>query len=105
MRFFAAIGNFILSYPLIVIAVFAVMNIIALAFYVSDKNKAKKGAWRIPEATLIALAWAFGSVGALIGMYVYRHKTKHIKFILLVPMAFIVHLALVIFSLIATTLV
>lgn len=105
MKIFAAIGNFILSYPLVVIALFLVMNLIALAFYVADKKKAKKGAWRIPEATLIGLAWAFGSVGALIGMYVYRHKTKHIKFTLLVPLAFIVHLAFIIFSLVATTLV
>ena len=92
MKIFAAIGNFILSYPLVVIALFLVMNLIALAFYVADKKKAKKGAWRIPEATLIGLAWAFGSVGALIGMYVYRHKTKHIKFTVGIPVILVVQI-------------
>ncbi|MBR6768519.1 MAG: DUF1294 domain-containing protein [Clostridia bacterium] len=93
MKFFEFCGNFILDHTLIVVAILAVMNLIALAFYVSDKNKAKKGKWRIPEATLVGLAWLFGSVGALIGMYVFRHKTKHIKFVTLVPLAFVVQVA------------
>ena len=71
----------------------AVMSLIAFIFYAADKKKAQKGKWRTPEATLIGLAWLFGSVGALCGMYLVRHKTKHIKFILLVPLAFIVQFA------------
>lgn len=51
-----------------------------------DKLKAKRGAWRIPEATLIAVAAAGGSIGSLIGMYLFRHKTRHIKFTLGIPL-------------------
>ena len=93
MAVFKAIGQFFIDYPLVPLAVLLVMNLVSMIAYYADKKKAKKGAWRTPEATLIALAWAFGSIGALVGMYGFRHKTKHIKFILLVPLAFVVHLA------------
>lgn len=95
-------GEFIKNYPWIVLAILTIMNLIALIAYVSDKKKAKKGKWRTPEATLITLAWLFGSVGALIGMYGFRHKTQHIKFILLVPLAFVVQSAFLILALYAT---
>ncbi|MBQ7365451.1 MAG: DUF1294 domain-containing protein [Clostridia bacterium] len=101
MAIFEAIGRFFLDYPLVPIALLLVMNLVSLVAYYADKQKAKKGTWRTPEATLIALAWAFGSIGALVGMYGFRHKTKHIKFIILVPLAFIVHLLLFAVSLIA----
>lgn len=101
MSFFKVIGQFILDYPLVLVAILLVMNLVSAIAYYADKQKAKKGKWRTPEATLIALAWAFGSVGALVGMYGFRHKTKHAKFIILVPLAFIVHVALVAVSLIA----
>lgn len=51
-----------------------------------DKYKAKKNLWRIPEATLIGVAAVGGSVGSLIGMYTVRHKTKHLKFALGIPL-------------------
>ena len=51
-----------------------------------DKQKAKRSAWRIPEATLMAVAVAGGSIGSLIGMQVFRHKTRHIKFALGIPL-------------------
>ena len=70
------------------------MNIITFIAYAVDKSKAKRGAWRTPEAVLIGLSFLFGSVGALLGMYLLRHKTKHIKFIILVPLSFILHAAL-----------
>ena len=103
MKFFEICGNFILDHTVIVMAILAFMNLISFSFYVSDKNKAKKGKWRIPEATLVGLAWLFGSVGALIGMYVYRHKTKHVKFVLLVPLAFIAQVAFFALSVYAAT--
>ena len=43
----------------------------------ADKHKARKGAWRIPEATLFFLALAGGALGATLGMHVFHHKTKH----------------------------
>lgn len=52
----------------------------------TDKFKAKKNLWRIPEATLMTVAVLGGSVGSLIGMYTVRHKTKHLKFTLGIPL-------------------
>lgn len=72
-------------------------NIVTYIFYYVDKRKAKKGAWRIPESTLILLAFAGGSVGALLGMQVLRHKTKHVKFLICVPLALILHVGLLLF--------
>ena len=62
---------------LIYIAVLAVMSFIALLAYFSDKRRAKKGKWRISEAFLLALGFFGGAVGALLGMNLFRHKTKH----------------------------
>ena len=56
------------------------VNAIAFALMLIDKQKARKGAWRIPEKTLIGIALAGGSLGGLLGMNLLRHKTKHLKF-------------------------
>lgn len=56
-----------------------------------DKHKAKKNLWRIPEATLLGIAFAGGSFGVLLGMQAARHKTKHLKFSMGVPVIFAVH--------------
>ena len=50
-----------------------------------DKIKAKKNLWRIPEATLIGVAAIGGSIGAIAGMNLFRHKTKHAKFYIGLP--------------------
>lgn len=50
-----------------------------------DKEKARRGRWRIPEATLMGVAAVGGSIGALFGMYAFRHKTRHIKFTVGIP--------------------
>lgn len=59
-----------------------------------DKQKARKNRWRIPERTLIGSALLGGSVGALLGMYTFRHKTRHLKFTLGVPAILIAQIAL-----------
>ncbi len=51
----------------------------------ADKHRARKNLWRIPEAVLLWTAVLGGSLGALIGMYTVRHKTRHLKFTLGVP--------------------
>lgn len=51
-----------------------------------DKIKAKKKRWRIPEATLFLVAAVGGSIGSLIGMYTFRHKTKHMSFVVGMPL-------------------
>ena len=54
-----------------------IMSIIALILYRADKTKAQKGKWRIKEATLLAAGFFGGAAGALLGMKLFRHKTKH----------------------------
>ena len=54
-----------------------IISIVALAAYGLDKRKAKKGVWRTKEAVLLGLGFCGGAVGALLGMKVFRHKTKH----------------------------
>ena len=56
------------------------VNAAAFTLMLIDKQKARKGAWRIPEKTLIGIALAGGSLGGLLGMNLLRHKTKHLKF-------------------------
>ena len=65
------------------------MSLLAFALYAIDKSRARRGAWRIPERTLILLAYLGGAPGAWIAMTALRHKTKHMKFLVLVPLAFV----------------
>jgi len=69
----------------------AAINIIAFVLCVYDKAAAKSDARRIPEKTLLSVAAAFGSYGMLAGMYLVRHKTKHLKFTVLVPVMAVFH--------------
>ena len=78
----------------ILLAVLLLVNLLAFALYGIDKLKAKKAAWRIPETALQLVAFLGGSAGALLGMEVFRHKTKHAKFKVLVPLFLILHIAL-----------
>lgn len=61
------------------------INALGFLLMLADKYKAKKNLWRIPEATLMGVAVLGGSVGCLAGMYLVRHKTKHPKFTLGMP--------------------
>ena len=65
--------NIILGYLLVV-------NIISFLLHGIDKYKAKKGRWRISEATLLLMAVIGGSIGAWVGMRIWHHKTMHKKF-------------------------
>ncbi|MBQ3089500.1 MAG: DUF1294 domain-containing protein [Oscillospiraceae bacterium] len=73
----------------------AVINLAAFLLYGIDKLKAQRGAWRISEATLLLSALVGGSVGALLGMKLFRHKTLHPKFTIGVPAILILQIALV----------
>lgn len=70
-----------------------VINVAAFVAYGIDKYKAKHDKWRIPEATLLWLAALGGALGALHGMRVWHHKTKHWKFKILVPLLLALWLA------------
>ena len=65
------------------------VNLVALCLYGIDKRRAMKAGWRIPEATLLGIAFIGGSLGAWVAMELFRHKTKHWKFKILVPLFFL----------------
>ena len=75
--------------------VLAVWNLAVLAMYGIDKWKSAHDKLRIRERTLILSAFLMGSLGAIVGMNLFRHKTKHMKFIVLLPIALLVNVALV----------
>lgn len=75
------------------------INVVTFFIYGIDKWKARRGKWRIPEDTLIWLAIASGSIGALLGMYLFRHKTQHKKFTLGIPAIILVQAVIVYFFL------
>ena len=67
------------------------VNAVSFIAMLADKIKAKKNLWRIPEATLLILAAIGGSLGAYAGMQLFRHKTKHLKFSLGIPVLLAIH--------------
>lgn len=73
-----------------------IINAAGFLLMLIDKQKARRGSWRIPEATLIWVAILGGSTGSLIGMYLYRHKTRHLKFVLGIPVILFAQLSLAI---------
>ncbi len=76
---------------------FLLLSLITLCFYGADKKKAKNGAWRIPERTLLLLSFLGGAAGALTGMKLFRHKTKHWYFWAVGILGLLWQLALVVF--------
>ena len=72
------------------------INAAAFVLMLVDKHRARKNRWRIPERTLILSAAFGGSIGALLGMYTFRHKTKHLKFTLGIPAILIAQISLAI---------
>ena len=72
-----------------------VINIVTFLVYGIDKIKAKQGSWRISEATLLIFAVIGGSIGALLGMKVWHHKTMHKKFKYGLPLILLVQIALI----------
>ena len=70
-----------------------IINAVGALAMLIDKIKARKKLWRIPEATLIAIAAIGGSIGVLAGMYLFRHKTRHAKFYIGVPVILVIQLA------------
>ena len=84
----------------ILIYYLVVINVVMFFVYGIDKWKAKRSRWRIPEAALLMLAAIGGSVGALLGMYVWHHKTLHKKFKYGVPLILIAQVAVVVWIMI-----
>ena len=76
-----------------------IINALGFALMLADKWKARKNLWRLPEATLMAVAALGGSIGSLLGMYAVRHKTKHLKFTVGIPLILGLQLLLAVFLL------
>lgn len=68
------------------------INVIAFALYASDKRRAVFDRWRIPEWILLGIAIIGGAYGALMGMLLFRHKTLHTSFRIVVPLFFVLWL-------------
>ena len=73
----------------------AAVNCLLFVMMGVDKFKAMKGAWRIPEATLFTVALLGGGVGGTAGMYSFRHKTQHTKFVIGCPLIAVIQCVLV----------
>jgi len=78
-----------------IIYILIVINVLTFLVYGIDKWKAKQGRWRISEATLLLLAIVGGSIGALLGMKIWHHKTMHKKFKYGLPLILLVQIALI----------
>ncbi|MCL2405782.1 MAG: DUF1294 domain-containing protein [Defluviitaleaceae bacterium] len=84
-------------YVIVTAAIAAVLwNIITFWLYALDKKRAKNNQWRIKESTLILVAFLMGGLGAMVGMKVLRHKTQHMQFKVLVPIAVVLNIAVIV---------
>ncbi|WP_373482528.1 DUF1294 domain-containing protein [Acetobacterium sp.] len=79
--------NYFISYLVAV-------NLLAFIFFWNDKRRSKKEVWRIPEKTLIGLCLIGGSIGGILGMQVFHHKTKHALFVWGIPVILILQIGL-----------
>lgn len=77
-----------------------IVNAAGFLFMLIDKRKAQKNLWRIPERTLMGAAVAGGSLGVLLGMHTFRHKTKHLKFTIGVPVILAMQILIAVFTLV-----
>ena len=76
-------------------AALIVMSCVTFALYGVDKRRAKRGKWRISEKTLLLSALLMGGPGAMLGMRMFRHKTRHLRFRILVPLFTLINIALI----------
>ena len=81
----------------LIIIYFVVISLVAAVMTVADKIFAKKGMWRIPEATLMLVGLLGGALAMFITMRTVRHKTKHKKFMIGLPLMIALHAALACF--------
>ncbi len=77
-----------------IIIYFVVINIIGFLIMYIDKQKAKRGAWRIPEKTIFIITALGGGIGTIAGMYAFRHKTQKLQFVVGLPFITILEIIL-----------
>lgn len=92
--FFDLVYNALMDFLIIYLAI---INIIALAAMGIDKKKAEKKEWRIPENRLFLYVILGGGIGGTLGMFLFRHKTKHAGFRILFPLITIAEYGALIF--------
>ena len=81
-----------------IIGYLIIINILGFLIMGMDKRRAKKHLYRIPEKTLFSVAIIGGSIGSILGMYHFRHKTKHKSFVVGMPIIVILQIILVIYT-------
>lgn len=81
----------------VVISYLIIINVVAALVTIADKRRSIKGKWRIPEATLIMLALMGGAVFEYITMSVIRHKTRHAKFMIGLPLIIFIQIVIIVF--------
>lgn len=79
-----------------VIGLLLLTNLVSFGLMWHDKRCARKGQWRVPEATLFIACACFGGIGGVLGMNILRHKTKHWYFKVFFPMMMVVQIVLLI---------
>jgi len=89
------ICHFIRSRSEIFLVLFLLANLITFALFHSDKKKAEKKAFRIPESNLLGFSALFGALGGILGMLICHHKTKKLKFLVLMPLLAAVQLLVI----------
>lgn len=85
-----------ISFTTIITFYLLIINIFTFFLYGVDKWKAQRARWRIPESVLLGVAAIGGSIGAWLGMQVWRHKTQHAKFRYGVPIILMAQVALLV---------
>ena len=79
------------NYKTIIVIYMVIMSIIGFASMGIDKK------WRTPEKTLFIIAFLGGAAGSVLGMRIFKHKTKHIKFVILMPLFLVLQIAALLF--------
>ena len=74
-----------------------IINLIGFSAMYIDKQKAKKGKWRIPEKTLFIITALGGGIGTIAGMYTFRHKTQKIQFVIGFPLITILEIIAILY--------
>ena len=74
-----------------------IMNAAGFLVMTADKLFAKSGAWRVPERSLLGIAAIGGSMGVWLAMYTVRHKTRHAKFVIGVPLILVCQIGMILY--------
>ena len=81
----------------IIAVLLVILNIVSFSLMAYDKRCAQSGKWRVPEKVLFLSAALFGAIGGTLGMYVFRHKTKHWDFKAFFPAMMILQIVILVY--------